>query len=268
MRSRRRARIAALALAASALALPAGARAASSCSYDVANATVQAQMLSPRVVIANAGDGRILVDGRACAAPGDGAVVATVATADQVVVSSAFPPATDVVVVDERHGRLADRRTGHRPKVFALTGTGGDTMEVIGSPGRDRYIAHDDLGHQHRPRGRRRPGLREHRRRARGHVRRPRRRLPVGRRRTTRPHEPSRRALRRSGPRRRARRALRGGSAPAMTYLVVGLDQSTFAPWHQNIRRGRRGVSARQIAFARAQARGIERWSRPSSGRA
>ena len=146
MRSRRRARIAALALVASALALPAGARAASSCSYDVANATVQAQMLSPRVVIANAGDGRILVDGRACAAPGDGAVVATVATADQVVVSSAFPPATDVVVVDERHGRLADRRTGHRPKVFALTGTGGDTMEVIGSPGRDRYIAHDDLG--------------------------------------------------------------------------------------------------------------------------
>ena len=38
----------------------------------------------------------------------------------------------DIVVVDERHGRLADRRTGHRPKVFALTGTGGDTMEVIG----------------------------------------------------------------------------------------------------------------------------------------
>ena len=146
MRSRRHARAAALALAAAALALPVDAPAASSCSYDVANATVQAQMLSPRVVIANAGDGRILLDGRVCAAPGDGAVIATVAATDQVVVSSAFPPAKDVVVVDERHGRLADRRTGHRPKVFALTGTGGDTMEVIGTPGRDRYVAHDDLG--------------------------------------------------------------------------------------------------------------------------
>ena len=42
-----------------------------------------------------------------------------------------------------------------------------------------------------------------------------------------------------------------------MTYLVVGLDQSTFAPWHQNIRADD-VVSARQIAFARAQARGIQ----------
>jgi Ca2+-binding RTX toxin-like protein len=146
MRSRRSIRAAALAVASAALALPAAAHAASSCSYDVANATVHAQMLSPRVVIANAGDGRILVDGRVCASPSDGAVVATVATADQVVVSSAFAPAKDVVVVDERHGRLADARTGHRPKVFALTGAGGDTMEVIGTPGRDRYVAHDDLG--------------------------------------------------------------------------------------------------------------------------
>jgi Ca2+-binding RTX toxin-like protein len=146
MRSRRCIRAAALALASAALVLPAGAQAASSCFYDVANATLQAQMLSPRVVIANAGDGRILVDGRVCASPSDGAVVATVATTDQVVVSSAFPPAADRVVVDERHGRLADARGGHRPKVFALTGTGGDTMEVIGTPGRDRYIAHDDLG--------------------------------------------------------------------------------------------------------------------------
>ena len=172
MRSRRHARAAALALAAAALALPVDAQAASSCSYDVANATVQAQMLSPRVVIANAGDGRILLDGRVCAAPGDGAVIATVAATDQVVVSSAFPPAKDVVVVDERHGRLADRRTGHRPKVFALTGTGGDTMEVIGTPGRDRYVAHDDLGASIDLGGDARPRLRQHRRRARGHVRR------------------------------------------------------------------------------------------------
>ena len=42
-----------------------------------------------------------------------------------------------------------------------------------------------------------------------------------------------------------------------MTYLVVGLDQSTFAPWHQNI--GAVDVAtAKQIAFARAQARGIQ----------
>ena len=64
----------------------------------------------------------------------------------QIVVASAFPPATDTVVVDERHGRLADPATGQRPKLFALTGAGGDTMEVIGTPGRDRYVAHDDLG--------------------------------------------------------------------------------------------------------------------------
>ena len=42
-----------------------------------------------------------------------------------------------------------------------------------------------------------------------------------------------------------------------MTYLVVGLDQSTFAPWHQNV--GAVDVAAaKQIAFARAQARGIQ----------
>jgi len=42
-----------------------------------------------------------------------------------------------------------------------------------------------------------------------------------------------------------------------MTYLVVGLDQSTLAPWHQNI--GAVDVaSAKHIAFARAQARGIQ----------
>lgn len=42
-----------------------------------------------------------------------------------------------------------------------------------------------------------------------------------------------------------------------MTYLVVGLDQSTFAPWHQNIRADD-VASARRIAFARAQAGGIQ----------
>jgi TPP-dependent trihydroxycyclohexane-1,2-dione (THcHDO) dehydratase len=42
-----------------------------------------------------------------------------------------------------------------------------------------------------------------------------------------------------------------------MTYLVVGLDQSTFAPWHQNVGAAD-ATMARQIAFARAQARGIE----------
>jgi hypothetical protein len=146
MRSRFHRCAGALAVAATALGLPAGAGAASSCSYDVANATVHAQMLSPRVVIANAGDGRILIDGRVCASPENGAVVATVATARQVVVASAFAPATDTVVVDESHGRLVDPATGNRPKIFALTGTGGDTMEVIGTRGPDRYVARDDLG--------------------------------------------------------------------------------------------------------------------------
>jgi Ca2+-binding RTX toxin-like protein len=145
MRQRLQSCAVAAAITIAALGLPAGAGAASSCSYDVANATVQAQMLSPRVVIANAGDGRILIDGRVCASPANGAV-ATVATARQIVVASAFSPATDTVVVDESHGRLADPATAHRPKVFALTGTGGDTMEVIGTPGADRYVAHDDLG--------------------------------------------------------------------------------------------------------------------------
>jgi hypothetical protein len=42
-----------------------------------------------------------------------------------------------------------------------------------------------------------------------------------------------------------------------MTYLVVGLDQSTFAPWHQNVRAAD-VTTAKQIAFTRAQARGIQ----------
>jgi hypothetical protein len=117
-----------------ALSLPTG---GATCSYDAATATVQAQMLSARVVVANAGDGRILVDGRACA---------TVAQTRRIVVTSAFPPAADTVVIDERRGRLADPVTGRRPQLFALTGAGADTMEVIGTPGPDHYVARDDLG--------------------------------------------------------------------------------------------------------------------------
>jgi hypothetical protein len=101
-----------------------------------ATATAQVQMLSPRTVIRRAGN-RILVDGRACA---------PLAATRRIVVASAFPPAADTVVVDESHGRLADRRAADRPEVVALTGTGGDTMEVIGTPGSDRYVAHDALG--------------------------------------------------------------------------------------------------------------------------
>jgi hypothetical protein len=42
-----------------------------------------------------------------------------------------------------------------------------------------------------------------------------------------------------------------------MTYLVVGLDQSTFAPWHENV--GAADVAtAKRVAFTRAQARGIQ----------
>ena len=42
-----------------------------------------------------------------------------------------------------------------------------------------------------------------------------------------------------------------------MTYLVVGLDQSTFAPWHQNVRAAD-VATAKRVAFARGQARGIQ----------
>jgi hypothetical protein len=124
----------ALMLLSAALSLP---NTGATCSYDAATATVQAQMLSTRAVVANTGDGRILVDGRVCG---------TLAQTRQIVVASPYPPAADTVVVDERHGRLADPATGRRPKLFALTGTGGDTMEVIGTPGRDRYVARDDIG--------------------------------------------------------------------------------------------------------------------------
>jgi hypothetical protein len=126
--------VGALMVLTAALTLPTG---GATCSHDTATATVQAQMLSARVVVANTGDGRILVDGRPCS---------TVAQTRQIVVASAFPPAADTVIVDERRGRLADPVTGRRPKLFALTGAGGDTMEVIGTSGRDRYVARDDVG--------------------------------------------------------------------------------------------------------------------------
>jgi len=126
--------VGALMVLTAALSLPTG---GATCSYDAATATVQAQMLSAHVVVANAGDGRILVDGRPCA---------TVAQTREIVVASAFPPAADTVIVDERRARLADPVTGRRPTLFALTGGGGDTMEVIGTSGRDRYGARDDVG--------------------------------------------------------------------------------------------------------------------------
>lgn len=118
----------AIALAAAALLAPAGASAAATCTYDPATATVQAQMLSPRVVVARAA-GAVLVDGRPCAGA---------AATRRIVVASDFPPAADTVVVDESHGRLAP--------VIALTSGGGDTIEVIGTAGPDHFVAHDDVG--------------------------------------------------------------------------------------------------------------------------
>jgi hypothetical protein len=44
--------------------------------------------------------------------------------------------------------------------------------------------------------------------------------------------------------------------AAEVTYLVVGVDQSTFAPWHQNVR-AVDVLTARQVACTRARARGI-----------
>ena len=41
-----------------------------------------------------------------------------------------------------------------------------------------------------------------------------------------------------------------------MTYLVVGVDQSTFAPWHENVR-AVDVLTAREVACARARAQGI-----------
>jgi hypothetical protein len=42
-----------------------------------------------------------------------------------------------------------------------------------------------------------------------------------------------------------------------VTYLVVGVDQSTFAPWHQNVR-AVDVTTAKEVAFARAHARGVQ----------
>ena len=54
---------------------------------------------------------------------------------------------------------------------------------------------------------------------------------------------------------------LRAGAArcakeAAVTYLVVGVDQSTFAPWHENVR-AVDVLTAREVACARARADGI-----------
>jgi hypothetical protein len=133
---RRRLLLGALAVA-PALALPATAGAAATCAYDPATATVQVQMLSARTVLSRGPGGQLAADGRACGA---------LATIEQVIVASAYLPAADTVIVDERRGRLADPATGSRPTIYALTGLGGDTMEVIGTPGTDRYTSYDDLG--------------------------------------------------------------------------------------------------------------------------
>jgi hypothetical protein len=104
------------------------------CTYDAATATAQVQMLSARTVLSRGGD-QLLADGRSCA---------PLSATRQVVVASAYPSGTDTVVVDERHGRLA--AGANAPTIFALTGSGDDTMEVIGTAGPDRYASYDDLG--------------------------------------------------------------------------------------------------------------------------
>ena len=42
-----------------------------------------------------------------------------------------------------------------------------------------------------------------------------------------------------------------------MTYLIVGVDRPTFAPWHQNVLAGD-VTTATRIARARAAAQGIQ----------
>jgi hypothetical protein len=42
-----------------------------------------------------------------------------------------------------------------------------------------------------------------------------------------------------------------------VTYLIVGIDRQTFAPWHENVR-GDDADGAWQAAVARAAARGID----------
>ena len=42
-----------------------------------------------------------------------------------------------------------------------------------------------------------------------------------------------------------------------MTYLIVGLDRTTLAPWHENIQ-ARDVTAATRLARARAQERGID----------
>jgi hypothetical protein len=42
-----------------------------------------------------------------------------------------------------------------------------------------------------------------------------------------------------------------------VTYLIVGLDRQTLAPWHQNIQAGD-ATTATRVALDRAQARGVD----------
>ena len=42
-----------------------------------------------------------------------------------------------------------------------------------------------------------------------------------------------------------------------MTYLIIGLDRQTLAPWHENVQAGD-ATAAMRVALDRAQARGID----------
>jgi hypothetical protein len=42
-----------------------------------------------------------------------------------------------------------------------------------------------------------------------------------------------------------------------VTYLIVGVDRQTLAPWHQNVQAGD-ATAATRVALDRAQARGID----------
>ena len=42
-----------------------------------------------------------------------------------------------------------------------------------------------------------------------------------------------------------------------MTYLIVGLDRQTLAPWHENVHADD-ATSATRVALDRAEARGID----------
>lgn len=143
----------ALAATAALGAVPAMASAQATCSFDPSTARVNVQMQAKQpVTIARAveatgqlQDARILVDGQFCSTA-NGKLDAGLSFTQKIVVRSASGPLTDTVIVDERNGPLQNPVTAHRPTVVALTGTGGDTMQVIGTEGADHYTATSGLG--------------------------------------------------------------------------------------------------------------------------